>query len=131
MIHCGDVGSAAVPGVFREWPTKYVAGNVDDDYAVLEEAILAAGGEFCGLFGEFEHDHVRIAFLHSHEPGRLAREIESGRWDAVCYGHTHQADVQYVGKTLVLNPGAVHRAIPPQIAVMELPSLAVRSLTLR
>ena len=123
VIHCGDIGSPAVPALFSEWPTKYVVGNVDDDDAALEQAIIAAGGEFCGFFGELERDHVRLAFLHSHEPGRLMREIASGEWDAICYGHTHQAEMHYVGKSLVINPGAVYRASPPQIATIELPSL--------
>lgn len=126
VIHCGDMGSPAIPALFSEWPTKYVLGNVDDDPAALEQAIVAAGGEFSGLFGELEHDHVRLAFLHSHEPGRLMREIASGEWDAICYGHTHQAAMRYDGKTLVFNPGAVHRASPPQVGVIELPSLAAR-----
>lgn len=131
VVHCGDVGSPAIPPLFSAWPTRYVLGNCDDDPPALQAAVEAAGGTFCGLFGELEQDGVRVAFLHSHEPGRLAAEAASGRWNALLYGHTHQADVRYAGATLLLNPGAIHRASPPQIAVLELPSLAVRHISLR
>jgi predicted phosphodiesterase len=43
----------------------------------------------------------------------------------VCYGHTHKAEFHRVGKTLVLNPGALHRATPHSLAVVDLDTLDV------
>jgi predicted phosphodiesterase len=41
----------------------------------------------------------------------------------VCYGHTHQAEQHRVGKTLVLNPGALYRATPHSLALVDLEHL--------
>jgi putative phosphoesterase len=38
----------------------------------------------------------------------LAQDLAaSGRHDLVCYGHNHQASIETVGKTLLVNPGEV------------------------
>jgi hypothetical protein len=38
----------------------------------------------------------------------IARPMsESGRYDVVCYGHNHQFKVERVGKTMLINPGAI------------------------
>ena len=39
------------------------------------------------------------------------------------YGHTHEAEQHREGKTLVLNPGALYRANPHSIAVVELDTM--------
>ena len=49
--------------------------------------------------------------------------IASGDYDLVCYGHTHAAEQHREGKTLVLNPGALYRADPHSLAVVELETL--------
>ena len=32
---------------------------------------------------------------------------KSGQYDIVCYGHNHRYQVEQVGKTLTINPGAI------------------------
>ena len=59
--------------------------------------------------------------VHPSHDARLFRQVcISGDYDLVCYGHTHQAEQHRAGKTLVLNPGALYRATPHSIAVVEL-----------
>jgi predicted phosphodiesterase len=41
----------------------------------------------------------------------------------VCYGHTHVAAIDRRGDTVVLNPGAIYRANPHSIAVVDLPAV--------
>jgi predicted phosphodiesterase len=41
----------------------------------------------------------------------------------VCYGHTHVAAIDRHGETIVLNPGAIYRASPHSIAVVDLPAV--------
>lgn len=123
VLHCGDIGSEEVVEMFAAWPTHFVFGNCDYDHADLRAAIEAAGQTCHGLFGEIELAGVPIALLHSHERTRFLEAIESGKHRLVCYGHTHVAKTESHGETLVLNPGALYRADPHSIAVVELPAV--------
>jgi hypothetical protein len=126
VIHCGDIGTPRIPLLLMEWPVHYVFGNCDYDPALLRGAIIDAGGTCHEVFGELELEGRRIAFLHSDDALRFRETIDCGRYDLVCYGHTHIAEHHQEGRTHVLNPGALYRADPHQIAIVELPSLAIK-----
>lgn len=130
VIHCGDIGSVEVVRQFTKWPTHFVLGNVDDNPAELESAIRKAGQQYHGRFGSLELGGRRIAFLHGDDSRRLKDEIASGAWDLVCSGHTHQRDERRLGKTLVLNPGALYRAHPHSLAIVDLTTMEVTSVTI-
>jgi putative phosphoesterase len=123
VLHCGDVGSAAVVEVFSQWPTDFVFGNCDVDRRGLADAIEAAGQNCHGEFGGLELAGKRVALVHSDDHRRFEATLHSGDWDLVCYGHTHVAAVQTFGQTLALNPGALYRANPHSLAIVELPAL--------
>jgi putative phosphoesterase len=120
VLHCGDIGSAAVVELFAPWPTHFVFGNVDDPVAI-DEAIRTAGQTCHNRFGQIELAGRRIAFLHGDDASLLNETITGGQWDLVCHGHTHVARKLRQGRTLVLNPGAVYRANPHSIACVKLP----------
>ena len=128
VIHCGDIGTAAIIPLFAEWPTHFVFGNVDNP-AELERAIQQAGQTCHDEFGTLLLDHLRIAWLHSHDARLFQQTITSGKWDLVCYGHTHQRESHLQGTTLVLNPGALYRASPRTFAVVDLPELTIRHIS--
>jgi putative phosphoesterase len=130
VIHCGDIGSAAVTTLFSRWPTHFVLGNVDDEVSELRSAIERSGQTYHGRFGELVIGTQRIAFLHGDDSGRFARTIDSGDYDLVCYGHTHQRDIRHQGRTLVLNPGALYRAQPRSLAIVRLPELEATHISL-
>lgn len=121
VLHCGDIGSVEVVELFADWPTHFVFGNCDWDQQELEYAIERAGQTCHGQFGDLELDGVRIALVHSHDRRRFRQCIDSGDWQVVCYGHTHVAVVERRGDTLLVNPGAIYRANPHSVAVLELP----------
>jgi putative phosphoesterase len=123
VVHCGDIGSAEIIELFAAWPTHFVFGNCDYDTDVLAAAIRKAGQTCHGLFGDLEFDGVRVALLHSHERRRFRETIDSGDYRLVCYGHTHVAAIDRHGQTLVVNPGAIYRADPHSIAVVDLPKI--------
>lgn len=123
VLHCGDIGSPEIVPLFAAWPTDFVFGNCDGDRPALAEAIAAAGQTCHDEFGALEIEGRRIALLHSHDGRRFRDAIASGDWDLVCYGHTHLAAIDRRGPTLVLNPGALYRAQPHSLAVVELPAL--------
>lgn len=130
VLHCGDIGSAEIVRLFGDWPTHFVLGNVDSDVSGLDDAVRAAGQTLHGEFGTLELDGRKIAFLHGHDAARLRQTIESDQWDLICYGHTHVAEVHRKGRAVVLNPGAIHRARPHSLAIVDLTALEVTSVAL-
>ncbi|MAT72327.1 MAG: YfcE family phosphodiesterase [Planctomycetaceae bacterium] len=130
VLHCGDVGTAEVVQLFSPWPTGFVFGNCDYDRAGLAAAIEAAGQTCYGEFGALQLADKRIAILHSDDRRRFEAAIAGGRFDLVCYGHTHEAALQQHGGTLTLNPGALYRANPHTLAVVDLPELEVDFVSL-
>jgi len=130
VLHCGDICSANIVKLFADWPTDFVFGNCDHLQTELAAAITAAGQTCHGMFGDLEIAGKRIALLHSHDHRKFREVTTNGEWDLVCYGHTHVARQEHVGDTLVLNPGALYRANPHSIAIVELPQLAATIVTL-
>ena len=130
VLHCGDIGTAETIALFAAWPTHFVFGNCDYDRRTLARAIEAAGQTCHGTFGELEIEGVRIAFTHGDDAELLDQTIAAGRWGLVCHGHTHLVRKELIGATLVLNPGAVHRANPHTIATVELPARTVNIVTI-
>jgi uncharacterized protein len=123
VLHCGDIGSMAVVELFGAWPTHFVFGNCDTNTEQFAAAIEKAGQTCHCLFGDLTLEGVRIALLHSHDARRFREIIQSGKYRLVCYGHTHIAAVERRGETVVLNPGAIYRANPHSVAIVELPDV--------
>jgi len=128
VLHCGDVGSPAVVSLFSQWPAHFVFGNVDYDARELREAIEVSGLTCHERFGTLELAGRKIAWLHSDDRDLFERTIRSGEWDLVCYGHTHVPEYHKIRRTLVLNPGALYRANPRTIAIVDLEDLTVTHL---
>jgi len=123
VLHCGDIGSAEVVELFARWPTDFVFGNCDGNWRELEAAIITAGQACHGEFGGLDIAGKRVALLHSHDGAKFRQTLQSGEWDLVCYGHTHVAAIDRYGPTLALNPGALYRANPHSLAIVELPAI--------
>lgn len=123
VLHCGDIGGPEIVPLFASWPTHFVLGNVDVDARELERAILAAGQHFHGRFGRLPLGGRQIALVHGDDFAALAGAIQGGQFDLVCTGHTHIAKQQRQGDTLVLNPGALYRAQPHTVAIVDLEKL--------
>ena len=130
VIHCGDIGSVEIVRLFGKWPTHFVFGNVDGDVKTLRAAIQHAGQTCHDYFGTLELAGKRIAFLHGDDLPALDHASRSGLYDLVCHGHTHQVKQHREGNTLVLNPGALFRAYPHSLAIVELPAMQVTIVTI-
>jgi uncharacterized protein len=125
VLHCGDIGTPEIVAMFAPWPTHFVFGNCDHDRKTLTRAIERARQTCHGNFGELQLEGVRIALLHGHDEELLEASIAGDCFDLVCHGHTHVVRQEQRGNTLVLNPGAVHRANPHTIATVQLPERVV------
>lgn len=130
VIHCGDIGSTKVVELLAEWPTDYVLGNVDDDPQTLAEAIQECGGTLHGEIARLEIAGRRIGVAHGHDRGALQRLIDSGEYRLVCTGHTHRRELRIEENTWILNPGALFRARPHSLAVVDLEAWQIEILPL-
>ena len=124
VIHCGDIGPPAMVPLFDPWPTHFVLGNCDDRIAI-PTAIESAEQTCQDRFGALELEGKRIAFLHGDDHVLLHKTVHDGRWDLVCYGHSHVAGTSMAGQTLVLNPGALSGSDHLSVAVVRVPSMKV------
>ena len=101
VLHAGDL---VAPFTAREMlkltmPLHIVFGNNDGERLGLKSA-----------YGDRIHvppyrlrlDGKKVVLLH--EPDNLDAVAESGFFDLIVYGHTHEVDIRR-GKTLVVNPG--------------------------
>ena len=123
VLHCGDIDTPEIPRLIAGWPVHFVFGNCDRPQDVLREAIVAAGQTCHERLGQLELGGRKIALIHS-DDARLFRQVQtSGQFDLVCYGHTHKAEYHRVERTLVLNPGALYRATPHSLAVVDLTTM--------
>ncbi len=72
----------------------------------------------------------RFALIHSDDPRKFREMIGSGAYELVCYGHTHVAKIEQIGRTIVLNPGALYRANPHSVAVVDLDTMHTEIINL-
>ena len=130
VLHCGDIGTATIPQLLASWPAHFVFGNCDSETDELAEAIAAAGLSCHGRFGQIELAGRKIALIHSDDARLFRATIAGGKFDLVCYGHTHEAESHREGQTLVLNPGALYRANPHTLAVVDLKTMEAEIIPL-
>lgn len=109
IIHCGDY---IAPFMLKELdqahiPVHGVFGNNDGDQYLLTKMSLTELSNITlyGLMGELKLADFRVAFTHY----RAVAEglAASGQFDLVCFGHSHEASNEKVGKADLLNPGEV------------------------
>lgn len=130
VLHCGDIEDPATVQLFEGLPTHFVFGNCDTERDALRRAIEDSGATLQEPFGHLDVDGRKIAWIHG-DVSRLLRDLEAaGHFDYLFYGHTHSAEQHRTGPTLVVNPGALHRARVKTLVVLdsvtgELESVAV------
>lgn len=119
VLHCGDIEDAETVRLFEAMPTQFVLGNCDADPDGLRRAMEITGATLHEPFGHLELDGRRIAWLHGDDK-RLMQDLEnSGHFHFLFYGHTHVAARHQAGPTLVVNPGALHRARTKTFVVLD------------
>jgi putative phosphoesterase len=132
LIHCGDLTGPAIVDACAcaELPSYFVFGNCDDDPAALRRAMALTGATCLGLSGEIELGGKRIAVTHGDSPREVRRLAALGP-DYLFYGHSHHAADERDGPTRRINPGALHRAASWTVALLDLDTDTLRSLTVK
>lgn len=129
VLHCGDIEDVEMVELFRSVPTQFVLGNCDWDRNALRKAIAAIGAVLQEPFGNLELAGRQVAWVHSDRRSLFNGMERSDQFDYLFYGHTHQAEQHRTGKTLVVNPGALHRAQVKSCAVLDLDSGEIETVT--
>jgi putative phosphoesterase len=119
FIHCGDVGDEHVLDALAGHKAAFVFGNNDWDRRGLERYANDIGVTCLGSFGELELDGKRFAIHHGDDLSLSRRLVEKGVYDYILQGHTHVPSDERVGKVRLINPGALHRARPRTVAILD------------
>jgi uncharacterized protein len=108
VLHAGDyVAGFVIPRLAKlNCPLIGVFGNNDGDHELLKKRFDDTSN--CTIHDRFAQvtvESYRIALLHGHEAELLSAIIDSGYFDAVIHGHSHNMGIERRGKSLAINPG--------------------------
>lgn len=128
LVYLGDVGSPEVIDALlvphpekhdQTVPVNLVFGNVDWDVADLTRYATQLGISVDHPVGrlEFNEDCVMVYFHGDHSSAFDSPLQEQVRY--LCHGHTHMIKDDRVGKTRIINPGALYRASSYTVALLD------------
>jgi len=120
FIHCGDVCGPQMLDHLAGLPSAFVWGNCDWDRMALQRYAEAIHVPCYGAFADLEFDGKKIAVLHGDEKSRFDAIVKAQAHDYLLHGHTHVRRDERVGKTRIINPGALHRASEKTVALLDL-----------
>lgn len=107
VIHCGDIVApfSATPFDSNSFEFYAIRGNNDGEWALAN--VVDEFGTYLGECGQFTVDGVSIGVYHG--TNRLLREalVDSGNYDYVFHGHTHERTIESRGDTVRVNPGGL------------------------
>lgn len=135
LLHLGDVGTVEVIDELvaegrdgEDLPAHVVFGNTDWDAGPLARYADDLGVHVAHPEGVIElPGGGQLRFQHGHEDARMQAALEAGA-TYLCHGHSHEQRDERVGRTRVINPGALFRASGYSVAVLDTDADTVRFL---
>ena len=118
-VHCGDIVSPPVLEHFKDLKMKLVFGNNDGERNGLISKCRELGFEEIKDELEFEYLGKIFYVYHGTNIRKLDAAIKSNKYDYILTGHTHIKKDEKIGKTRIINPGALFRAYPKTIALLD------------
>jgi len=118
LLHLGDIGGEHVIDELVGHPARLVFGNCDWNDRELGRYAQITGIVNDHPIGKLTVDDRSIAFTHGH----LSEPMEQAWRDGVDYlfhGHTHELRDERIGRTRVINPGALFRATRYTAALLD------------
>lgn len=104
VLHAGDLISPFTARKFMDLESEFSAvfGNNDGE----REGLQRAYQDLCHIddFKEFKLENKFIAMIHGVNQGIVDAIAQSGKYDVLIRGHTHNLEV-INGETLIINPG--------------------------
>jgi putative phosphoesterase len=118
LIHLGDVCGERVLDELAGVHSRVVFGNMDLDIPSLARYAESIGVAVDHPMGRLEIDGKRLAYTHGHQGDLMARAVQESV-DYLFHGHTHSLRDERIGRTRVINPGALFRAARYTAMVLE------------
>ena len=119
FIHCGDVGSERVLDHLAGVPAAFVFGNTDWDRAALTRYAKSIGVPCHNALADLDLGGKKFAVTHGDDFKLKQRLLTEQRHDYLLQGHTHLRADERVGRTRIINPGALHRAKEKTVALLD------------
>lgn len=122
FIHCGDVGGQRIFDQFVGRNLRFVWGNTDFPDPPFRAYLKKTGFTApSNIPMRFTIDDKSFALFHGHE-----RAFQHALFDPdalevnyILHGHTHTPCHDQIGDTIIINPGALHRANPKTFATLN------------
>lgn len=108
VLHSGDYCSPFTIPHFEGLNLKGIFGNNDGDKYLLMSKFREIGASLEGTFMEVEADGMKIAVYHGTDQPITNALHQSGIYDVVVTGHTHETVIEEIGNTLAINPGTAN-----------------------
>lgn len=108
LLHCGGLGSAELVDLLKPWPLYIVAGAKERNRPAIETALQKARLQATlptTLITTIEG--FRIGLCRGDDMSIVNRWSKSGEFDYIFYGYTLRRSDNSVGRTRIINPGAL------------------------
>ncbi len=108
LFHCGGLGSVNLVELLKPWQIYIVAGEKERERQAIEVALQKARLQATlppSLTATLEG--FRIGLCRGDDMLLVNRWAKSGDFDYIFYGHTLRRVDNVIGKTRVINPGAL------------------------
>jgi putative phosphoesterase len=130
VLHCGDVGGRHVLDALALVDSAFVWGDRDRDRMGLLRYAQSIGVGCFGMLGELQIGEKKLVIVHGDERKIVKKLIDEQQYDYVLCGHDSWAEDRTVGRTRVINPGALYGASAKSAVVLEPQSGKMRLLAL-
>jgi hypothetical protein len=107
LLHCGDLCGPAVVEALAPFDAWIARGNMDRHPELAPTVREVFGAGKLADRHRLTLDGHSAALVHGHREAELRRIIASNGHAYVFHGHTHRRRDQRIGRTRVINPGAV------------------------
>ncbi len=120
VVHCGDIISPPTLDEFKELPMRFIFGNNDGEKEGLRKKAHELG------FGEIDDEleltlgDKRFYFYHGTKEYLIDEMAGAQLYDYVCHGHTHRTRDEMIGRTRIINPGAMYMAMKYTFACLDI-----------
>jgi putative phosphoesterase len=108
VLHAGDYVSPFTIAHFKKLDCNFIGvfGNNDGDHPLLTTRFHETSNCIIrDCFTQVTIQGYRIGLLHGDETELLNTLIDTGYFNAIIHGHSHNRGIEQKGKTLVVNPG--------------------------
>ncbi|MBS7644655.1 metallophosphoesterase [Candidatus Bathyarchaeota archaeon] len=123
VIHCGDYSAPFAIDPYKDLKHHMIGvyGNNDAEKSLIASKMKSCGKEVRGEFAKLDLDGAVTAVLHGHDSELLEALIDSGGFDVILYGHTHEVKVERRLKSLIVNPGELcgYLTGKPTMAILD------------